>query len=258
MKRTPLAVLLLSMMLASGISFFIFRSSATNAQKNKMVTTQGTEIILNYTDYNATVSQFPPNLNITIAPRIIIECADATFQLETELPQGFNPQVTPRIIVEYADYEVFAVPYQTYQGPSALSIGSPAQNPLSPVQLNTSVTISVNITDPFSPLKNVTLYYDTTIDHAWHPLQMTCTSTFNNGTIYKYTTTIPGQGQPCDVNYVIKAYELRGDQYYVMNDNAGQYWVYNIIPEFPSLAVLTLFMIATLGAVVVYRRKHSK
>jgi hypothetical protein len=30
----------------------------------------------------------------------------------------------------------------------------------------------------------------------------------------------------------------------------------NIIPEFPSFVILPLFMIATLLAVIVYRRKH--
>ena len=30
-----------------------------------------------------------------------------------------------------------------------------------------------------------------------------------------------------------------------------------VIPEFPSFLILPLFMIATLLAVVVYRRKHS-
>ncbi len=34
------------------------------------------------------------------------------------------------------------------------------------------------------------------------------------------------------------------------------YWT-NIIPEFPSFLILPLFMIATLLAVIVYRRKHS-
>ena len=45
------------------------------------------------------------------------------------------------------------------------------------------------------------------------------------------------------------------DHPYVIDENNKDN--YPIVPEFPSFLILPLFMIATLLAVVVYRRKHS-
>jgi parallel beta-helix repeat protein len=54
---------------------------------------------------------------------------------------------------------------------------------------------------------------------------------------------------------------------YTLYDNGTHRWIYfvyqqstheiDIVPEFPSVLILPLFMIATLLAVIVYRRKHS-
>jgi len=55
---------------------------------------------------------------------------------------------------------------------------------------------------------------------------------------------------------------------YTLHENATHKWIYfayehstheiNIIPEFPSFLILPLFMIATLLAVIVYRRKYTR
>jgi len=55
---------------------------------------------------------------------------------------------------------------------------------------------------------------------------------------------------------------------YTLHDNTTHKWIYfayehstheiDIVPEFPSFLILPLFMIATLLAVIVYKRKHSK
>jgi len=54
---------------------------------------------------------------------------------------------------------------------------------------------------------------------------------------------------------------------YTLYDNGTHRWIYfsyphsireiDIIPEFPSFLILPLFMIATLLAVIIYKRKHS-
>ncbi len=54
---------------------------------------------------------------------------------------------------------------------------------------------------------------------------------------------------------------------YTLHDNGTHGWIYFeythstrevvIIPEFPALAILPLFMTATLVAALAYRRKHS-
>jgi hypothetical protein len=43
----------------------------------------------------------------------------------------------------------------------------------------------------------------------------------------------------------------------ITTEQLGFTYQYQVIPEFPSFLVLPLFMIATLLAVIVYRRKHS-
>jgi len=45
------------------------------------------------------------------------------------------------------------------------------------------------------------------------------------------------------------------DTPYVIDENNEDN--YPIVPEFPSLIILPLFMITTLLAVIIYRRKHS-
>ena len=67
-----------------------------------------------------------------------------------------------------------------------------------------------------------------------------------------YEATIPGHSAETEVEYQIAANDVAGHQ--AAEDNAGSYYVYTVIPEFPSLLILPLLMIATL-AVIVYRRK---
>ena len=50
-----------------------------------------------------------------------------------------------------------------------------------------------------------------------------------------------------------------GDTPYIIDaNNTDHYPLMNIIPEFPSFFVLSLFMITTLLSIVVYRKKHAK
>ncbi len=69
----------------------------------------------------------------------------------------------------------------------------------------------------------------------------------------RFETTIPGQTVGTWVKYRITAYDNAGNS--GTEDNLGQYYSYEIIPEFPSSAVLSIFFMATLLAVTVYRRK---
>jgi len=76
-----------------------------------------------------------------------------------------------------------------------------------------------------------------------------------NSTTGLYEATIPGQPADTLVRYEITAYDNAGN--HRVEDNSGQYYVYTVIPEFPSTIILLLFIIATLAAIV-YRRKHSQ
>jgi hypothetical protein len=155
--------------------------------------------------------------------------------------------VTPRIIVEYADYMSYAaVPVKSR--PKTLFIGTPIPPPPSEVQENQSVTVSVNVTGIESPVENVFLNYTTNNGTSWNNTEMTLTTQYPNSTICLYQATVSGQLADTWVNYSISAYDNAGN-----SADAGAR--YHVIPEFPSMMVLALFMIVTLVAVIAYKRK---
>ena len=76
-----------------------------------------------------------------------------------------------------------------------------------------------------------------------------------NQSISLYEATIPGQQAGTWVRFKIVAYDWAGNN--STRDGTEPCCVYQVIPEFPSFLILPLFMIATLLAVIIYRRKHS-
>jgi hypothetical protein len=267
--------------------------SNTAIQKDTVGTTQGSGIIWNATDFNTTIAQQLPNINTTISPRAIIEYgdaltnqpitpltqsfqispriveeyADAALQLGINAPVGLNTTGTsPRIMIEYADYATYCYAFaQSYPGITlGISISSPVGNPQPPIMVNVNETISFNVTSSSGPLKNITLSFRTNLNQTWqsYTLSYNLTSPTNSTTAH---IVIPGQSQPCNVTYEIEAYSYpykidnvtnsQGD--YVMNDNAGHYYVYPVYSEFPSSLILPLLMVATLlGAIAYKKRRH--
>jgi len=128
-------------------------------------------------------------------------------------------------------------------------ISAPVQEPPENVMADQNVTVTANVTEAGSGLYNITLWYSTDNGTTWTPLNMTEIST----SIYQ--TTIPGHKNCTWVTYKIIAYDNNRNQ--ATNDNHGYYYVYHIIPEFPSLIILPLLMITTLLAVIVYKKKNS-
>jgi hypothetical protein len=229
-------------------------SNEVKVTGKKAVIAQANDPILNGTDYNYTFGQFSPNIDITIPSRVIIEYGDMaiTQDIASGLPTF---QIPPRTTTEYADYAVFMAPSQSYPGPDpvAISISSPVENPPNGLLININKTVSFNVTSPLSPIENVTLFYKTTLNQTWIPLNYTWAG---NVTSTAAQVTILGQTQPCNVTYKIEAYNYRGD--YAMNDNASKYYVYNVtVPEFPSVLILPLFMIATLVAAIFFKKQSQ-
>jgi hypothetical protein len=128
-------------------------------------------------------------------------------------------------------------------------ISVPVQEPLENVTAYQNVTVTVNVTEAGSGLYNITLWYSINNGTTWTPLNMTEISTNT------YQTTILGYKNCTWVTYKIIAYDNNRNQ--ATNDNHGYYYIYHIIPEFPSLIILPLLMITTLLAVIVYKRKNS-
>jgi predicted double-glycine peptidase len=137
---------------------------------------------------------------------------------------------------------------------SAPTIGIPSRVPADIVQLDQSVKVSVNVTDPQSGVQNVSLSY--TIDNgtSWQNETMSY-----NETSSLYEATIPGQLAGTQVRYKIIAYDCAGNN--ATLEGTQPYFVYQVISEFQTILILQIFMITTLIAVALLRRKidaHEK
>jgi parallel beta-helix repeat protein len=117
------------------------------------------------------------------------------------------------------------------------SISDLSQYPEIPDDLET-VTITVIVTDTESGVHNVTLSYSTDGGENWTNVTMQKT------TGDTYQGEILGQPAGTHVQYKIIAYDNIGNP--AVEDNAGSYYVYTVIPEFPSAIVLLLLMLFTL------------
>jgi parallel beta-helix repeat protein len=120
---------------------------------------------------------------------------------------------------------------------------TPLENNVSPEE---EVEINATITDDVSGVNQVTLNY-TNGNGTWITIGMTNLQ----GDIW--TATIPAFPYCTNVTYIVIAEDNVGN--IIMTEETDDH--YHVIPEFLSSLVFPLFMIATLLAVMVYRRKHS-
>ena len=127
------------------------------------------------------------------------------------------------------------------------SIGTPSREPVGDVIPDQDVTVSVAVTDAGSGVKNVTLSYTLTNGTSWTDLPMSY-----NATSDLYQATIPGQSYCTWVNYEITAYD--NAENHAVEDNAGEYYVYHVIPEFPLILILPLILVLTALAIILRRR----
>jgi len=124
------------------------------------------------------------------------------------------------------------------------------QDPLSDnVLAGQAVKVSVNVTDYGTDVKNVTLTYTT--DNWTTPMSL---SMDFNGTSGFWEIEILGQDLDTLVQYKVEAYDYAGN--YVVDNNAGFYYVYTVIPEFAIITFLIALLVATLSAAIL--TKHSK
>ena len=82
-----------------------------------------------------------------------------------------------------------------------------------------------------------------------------------NETSGLYEAVIPGQPENTVVKYLVIAWDKFNDHYAYWHDQGdfqqAVYCVYTVVPEFPSALILPIFVIATLIAVILYKRKRS-
>ena len=127
-------------------------------------------------------------------------------------------------------------------------IGTPVQEPATP-NANEPVIVRVNVTDDLSGVTKVILSYKVD-DGEWTNITMSNVS----GT---YEGEIPGLPECHWVYYKIIAYDDAGNVQ--VKDNAGEYYVYHVIPEFLELPLLILALTAS-GTILmlITRRKLQR
>jgi len=110
------------------------------------------------------------------------------------------------------------------------------------------VKVNATVTDAVSGVKQVLLNY-TNGNGTWIAVEMAKLE----GNIWN--GTIPAFDYCTWVNYTIIAEDKVGN-IITTEEVYGYQYQYHVIPEFPLFLITPLFMVATLLAVVVYKRKH--
>jgi len=200
------------------------------------------QITVKYTEQNP--------LNLTIRINMILKTftdipsgTDVTQTFNLEIPATASEGKYSLNVTLYNIYDLSST--DTEENAVIIDNTSPtitdvAQLPAENVQPTDDVKVNVTITDNLSPIKNATLLYSTDNGTTWNEIPMTRLT----GNIY--TATIPKQGYCTHVTYKIEAYDEADNKQ--VEDNAGQYYVYHVVPEFHIAAILMLMLITTLMA----------
>ena len=134
-------------------------------------------------------------------------------------------------------------------------ISEPMQDPPPDnVQPFQDVTVWVNVTEYGAGIKNVTLWYSVNNGTSWTILNMTALPTPSD-TWITYEATIDGYENCTWITYKIVAYDNAGNN--ATKDNNGYGYKYHVIPEYPSILILVLFMTATLTSIAHWKAKNA-
>jgi hypothetical protein len=282
MKKRLLTCLCVVLLIVGGVTGLILFQRKVKAQEGGIIVEDADYIWINATEYSADL------INVTkdATPRVVLEYGDFNFMLDLNKSEGLNQAasiVSERIVVEYADFvstyelqssenitqtattvkpriivEYADFIFSTGLGPKPMEdvnppiIGVPTQEPPSDMVMPyQNVTVSVNITDTESGVKNATLHYNINNTATWTTIIMSYNSTSG-----LYYATIHGQSEETYVKYKIVAYDNAENM--AVEDNAGQYYTYTVIPEFPSSLILLLVMVLPMLAVALAKRKLRK
>ncbi|MEM2825581.1 MAG: Ig-like domain repeat protein [Candidatus Bathyarchaeia archaeon] len=124
-----------------------------------------------------------------------------------------------------------------------------SRQPEGDIEPGQPVKVLVNATDSLSGVRDIVLSYNVGDSSVWIdvPMALNTTSRFYEG-------IIPGQQANVIVKYKIIIYDSAGN--FVIGDNAGQYYTYNVIPEYPSTIILLAFItLITAATILSWRRK---
>jgi hypothetical protein len=129
-------------------------------------------------------------------------------------------------------------------------IATPTQVPAaSSVPAGQAVTVSASITDTISGVTSAALYYSNGTA-TWNNVAMTL-----NATTGLWQGTIPGYPAGTTVSYYVSAIDGAGNS--GVNNNSGTYYVYTVLPEFPTITMLLTLMVLAAAVIVLTKRKKT-
>jgi type 1 glutamine amidotransferase len=138
-----------------------------------------------------------------------------------------------------------------YLDTTAPNIHTPTRYPTEDIQFGQAVKISANITDLGSGVKEAILHYSLNNGTTWTNVTMNYNSTSG-----LYEGTIPAQYSNMTVKYAISASDNVDND--AVQDNSGMYYIYPVIPEFPSMMLITIFMLLSLSATILIKKRNKK
>ena len=130
-------------------------------------------------------------------------------------------------------------------------IGTPSQDPPeNNVQPYQKVTVSVDVTDADTGVRpdGVILSYSTDGGGTWNNVTMSKT------TGDTYEGEIPGLPAGTQVEYMIIAYDYANNE--AVQDQAGDYYVYTVIPEFQNWQVIAFVLLSFGMLLVIVKRRR--
>jgi hypothetical protein len=132
------------------------------------------------------------------------------------------------------------------------NIDTPTRYPAGDVEEGQLVKIFVNVTDSGSGANNdlVILSYSFDNGTTWANTKMNY-----NSTLHSYDATIPKQFKSTWVKYAISANDNVDNN--AVKDNLGLYYAYQVIPEFPSITIIAIFMTLSLVATVLIKKSKK-
>ncbi len=129
-------------------------------------------------------------------------------------------------------------------------VNTPLHQPEIPL-VDEEVRVLVNVRDAGSGIHQVILSHSLNDGITWANVTMSY-----NLTTRLYEGVVPGQLVDTTVKYRIIAYDYAENV--AVNDNNGQYYVYTVIPEFPSILILAILMVLSIFVMILTRKRRPK
>lgn len=116
------------------------------------------------------------------------------------------------------------------------------------VQPYQEVIVSASVTDSKSGVQGVNLCYRVDKSSKWINVKMN--KTVGN----TFAGSIPGFPAETNASYVVIAYDYAGN--FAVEDKAGQYYVFTVVPEFSSIHILLMVIVFTIIALAKKKSRY--